>query len=165
VTLGGTTFIELKKSLQTNDVVRSFSTINYGGTLRLTNIAGPLNTTDIFRLFVASNYGGAFTNVIPPTTGTGLAWDTSQLAVNGTLRLAPLPKPSINSATLSGSKLVLNATNGIPGGPYVLLTSTNLATPLNTWVPLTTNTFDLNGRFSYTNSITVPQQFFVIQAF
>ena len=165
VTLNGFTFIELNKSLQTNDVVRSFSTINYGGTLRLTNLAGVLNLTDTFRLFVASNYTGAFTNIIPPTTGTGLAWDTSQLPVNGALRLAPLPKPGINSAVLSGNKLVLNGTNGIPGGVYMLLTSTNLATPLSSWLPLTTNSFDFSGRFSYTNSITVPQQFFIIQAF
>jgi autotransporter-associated beta strand protein len=165
VTLNGFTVIELNKSLQTNDVVRSFSTINYAGTLRLTNVAGVLNTTDTFRLFVASGYNGAFTNITPATTGTGLAWDTSRLNVNGTLRLAPLPKPVINSATLSGNKLVLSGTNGIPGGPYVLLTSTNLATPLNTWVPLTTNTFDFSGRFPYTNSVVVPQQFFVIQAF
>jgi hypothetical protein len=165
VTLAGVTFIELNKSLQTNDVLRSLSTINYGGTLRLTNLAGILNATDTFRLFTASNYTGAFTNIVPPTTGTGLAWDTSQFAVNGTLRLAALPKPGINSATLSGGKLVLNGTNGIPAGPYVLLTSTNLATSLGNWLPLVTNTFDFNGRFSYTNSITVPQQFFVIQAF
>src|SRR5262249_55017552 len=149
----------------TNDVVRSFSTINYGGTLQLTNLAGVLNTTDIFRLFVASNYSGAFTNIVPPTTGTGLAWDTSQLTVNGALRLAPLPKPGINPATVSGNKLLLSGTNGIPGGPYILLTSTNLAIPLTNWSPLTTNTFDFSGRLSYTNSITAPQQFFVIQAF
>jgi len=68
-------------------------------------------------------------------------------------------------ATLSGGELVLNGTNDIPGGPYVLLTSTNLATSLSNWLPITTNTFDFNGRFSHTNSITVPQQFFVIQAF
>jgi hypothetical protein len=151
--------------LQINDVVRSFSTINYGGTLRLTNLAGFLNATDTFRLFVANNYNGAFTNIVPPTSGNGLAWNTSELTVNGTLRLAPLPKPSINSATLSGNEFVLNGTNGTPGGPYALLTSTNLAAPLNTWTPFTTNTFDFNGRFSYTNSITAPQQFFVIQAF
>jgi autotransporter-associated beta strand protein len=165
VTLSGTTFMELNELLQINDVVRSFSTINYGGTLRLTNLAGFLNATDTFRLFVANNYNGAFTNIVPPTSGNGLAWNTSELTVNGTLRLAPLPKPSINSATLSGNEFVLNGTNGTPGGPYALLTSTNLAAPLNTWTPFTTNTFDFNGRFSYTNSITAPQQFFVIQAF
>jgi hypothetical protein len=85
--------------------------------------------------------------------------------VNGTLRLTALPKPVINSATLVGSNLVLSGTNGIPGGSYVLLTSTNVATPLSTWLSVVTNIFDLDGRFSYTNSISAPQQFFVIQAF
>jgi autotransporter-associated beta strand protein len=165
VTLVGVTFIELNKSFQTNDIVRSFSTINYGGTLQLTNLIGTLDTTDTFRLFVASNYSGAFTDIVPATTGTGFAWDTTQLAVNGTLRLAALPKPGINSATVSGNKLVLNGTNGISGGLYILLSSTNLATPLSNWLPLATNTFDFSGRFSYTNSIIIPQQFFVIQAF
>jgi autotransporter-associated beta strand protein len=165
VTLGGLTVMELNKLLHTNDVVRSFSTINYGGTLRLTNLAGILSTTDTFRLFVASSYDGAFTNITPATTGTGLAWDTSQIAVNGTLRLAALPKPGINSVTLSGGKLVLNGTNGISSGSFVLLTSTNVVSPLSAWSPLITNTFDFSGRFTYTNSVTVPQQFFVIQAF
>jgi autotransporter-associated beta strand protein len=165
VTLNGTMSIELNEAFQTNDVLRSLSTINYGGTLRLTNLAGVLNATDTFRLFVASNYTGAFTNVTPPTTGTGLAWDTSLLPVNGTLGLKVLPKPGIGTAILSGTNFIIDGTNGTPGAPFSVLASTNPATPLNSWIRVTTSLFDFNGHFTYTNTIAVPQQFFVIQAF
>jgi autotransporter-associated beta strand protein len=165
VTLAGTTSIELNKSLQTNDVLRSFSTIKYGGTLRVTNLAGILNATDTFRIFVAGNYLGTFTNIFPPTTGTGLGWDTSQLTANGTLRLAPLPKPAITAVSLSAGNFFLSGTNGTPGGQYRILSSTSLTNPLNNWSRLATSTFDFSGNFSYTNTLSTPQQFFLIQVF
>jgi hypothetical protein len=46
-----------------------------------------------------------------------------------------------------------------------VLSSTNIATPLNAWTPVLTNTFDANGNFSATNLIdsATPQRFFLLR--
>ena len=62
----------------------------------------------------------------------------------------PLPQPPaptrITSFSLSGTTLSFSGTNGVPNGPYVVLTSTNLA---QGWTPVVTNSFDASGNFNY----------------
>jgi autotransporter-associated beta strand protein len=164
-TLQGSTLVELNAAAATNDQLIATASITYGGVLNLSNLAGTLTAGNSFKLFSAAAYLGAFTSIAPATTGTGLAWDTSQLPVNGTLRIAALPKPIISGLTISGGNVVVSGANGTPGGPHYILTSTNPATPLATWQRMLTNIFDSNGRFSFTNSTANPQQFFAIQAF
>jgi hypothetical protein len=48
------------------------------------------------------------------------------------------------------STLVFSGTNGTAGGTYYVLTSTNVALPLNDWTPIVTNTFDGSGNFNAT---------------
>ncbi|MGH7952119.1 MAG: hypothetical protein ACREFE_09400, partial [Limisphaerales bacterium] len=75
------------------------------------------------------------------------------------------PQPRIVSISLSGGDLVISGTNGSSSGTYYVLTSTNVALPLNQWTPILTNTFDSGGNFSVTNSVTgsSPQQFYLLQ--
>jgi hypothetical protein len=46
-----------------------------------------------------------------------------------------------------------------------VLTSTNVALPLNQWTPILTNLFDGSGAFSATNSVSAgsPRQFYLLQ--
>ena len=81
------------------------------------------------------------------------------------MKRATLPRPGLSAPVILGSNAVISGTNGTPGGPYYVLTSTNPIAPLATWQRLLTNTFDSTGRFSFTNSTANPQQFFTIQAF
>ena len=60
--------------------------------------------------------------------------------------------PSIGGLRVSGSDLIFSSTNGTPSGQVIVLTSTNVALPLNQWTPLVTNNYDGTGSFSYTNS-------------
>ncbi len=46
--------------------------------------------------------------------------------------------------------------HGTNNGPYYVLSSTNVALPLSNWTRLQTNSFDANGNFSFTNTITTP---------
>jgi hypothetical protein len=76
----------------------------------------------------------------------------------------PIPEfsgPPFNS----GSQLVLSGTNGIPGWPIVLLTTTNFAGQLTLWTPIATNQFDANGNFSFTIGAGpgAPQQFYLLE--
>lgn len=114
----------------------------YGGTLTLSNTGPALVAGKSFALFTASHYSGAFTAIKPATPGTGLVWDTSRLAVNGTLLVGAAPGVSVTPAVTSityGDPLVLTAvttgtgplawqwydnnTNAIPGAVYAILTN------------------------------------------
>jgi hypothetical protein len=66
---------------------------------------------------------------------------------------------------ISGSSLTISGTNAGSGSVY-LLTSTNIASPLNTWLPVWTNVF--TGDSSFTTNIpnavdsTQGKQFFIL---
>jgi autotransporter-associated beta strand protein len=161
-TLTGKTAMKLDKANATNDFIVSFGSINYGGTLVITNLSTSLAVGDAFQLFSASGgYNGSFSAIQPASPGSGLSWDTSSLAVDGTLKIAtgpvtgPTTNATITSVTLSGTNLLVHGTNNnVPNttGHYVVLTSTNIAKPLSIWTPVLTNGFT-SGTFDYTNPI------------
>jgi hypothetical protein len=72
--------------------------------------------------------------------------------------------PGITGIQLSSTEVLLNATNGFIGGTYYVLTSTNLATPLNQWLPISTNVLSATGSFTLTNPLNsaLPQQFYIL---
>jgi hypothetical protein len=166
IVLNGTTVIKLNGS-GVNDVVQSTGAgITYGGTLNLVNISGaPLAVSNSFQIFSAASYSGSVANITPATPGAGLAWDTTQLH-SGKLKVVAAPsQPVINSVTVSGSSFIFSGTNGRANSNYVVLTSSDVAVPLINWTVLLTNTFDTNGAFHATNTISAgnPQQFYCIQ--
>jgi len=111
-------------------------------------------------------HGGAFASITPATPGAGRAWDTTSLAVNGTLKVVSAASPPhFNSPVLSGSTLTLSGGGGTPNTDYILLASTNVALSVPNWDRVTTNQFDSGGNFSVSISVTpsVPQRFFLIQ--
>jgi len=173
-TLSGKTAMKLDKANATNDLLVSFGSITYGGTLVITNLSTALAVGDAFQLFSASGgFNGSFSAIQPASPGSGMSWDTSSLAVDGTLKIAtgpitgPTTNATITSVMLSGTNLLVHGTNNnVPNttGRYVILTSTNIAKPLSSWTPVLTNTFT-GGTFDYTNPI-VPgtlQQYIDVQ--
>jgi len=65
----------------------------------------------------------------------------------------PLNPPNDVSLRVSGTDLLFSGTNGIHGKTNVtfsVLTTTNLARPLNQWTPVATNAVDVSGIFSFT---------------
>ncbi len=166
VTLGGTTTMEIDKNLGTNDLLVSTnvtpSTITYGGTLNVSVVAGSVAIADSFKLFSATNYAGSFSAVTPAFPGPGMSWNTNNLNVNGTLSViaggpsGPTTNATITSVTLFGTNLVIHGTNNnVPnnGGHFVVLTSTNVATPLSNWTPVVTNAFNQDGTFDYSSPV------------
>ncbi len=167
VTLGGTTYMELNKTGGTQDQITTTASINYGGTLNVTNLAGSLGANDSFKLFNAGSYNGSFASIVPATPGAGLAWDTSSLNSSGTLKITTSTgtRPTIRNITLSGGNVILSGTNNVgAGGTYHVLTSTNVAASLGGWQVLTNGTFDSSGNFSITNAVGgKPQQYYILQ--
>jgi hypothetical protein len=165
-TLSGTTSIELSQTAGTNDVLKVNGALAYGGTLALTNLSGTLTNGSKFKLFNATSYTGAFANLTPVIPTVNLAWSTNGLT-NGTLSIValPTPPPRFSAVGVSGANFIFSVTNGVPNWPCWLLASTNLTLPLKQWTAISTNAFDGNGNFVFTNAanFNVPQTFYLLK--
>jgi autotransporter-associated beta strand protein len=98
----GTIELKISKAGATlsNDSINGAATVTYGGTLKLDVTASPaLTTSDSFKLFAATSYEGAFASISPSVPVFGLAWDTSTLATDGTLRIKQGPATTSTSIT------------------------------------------------------------------
>ena len=130
-TLAGTTVMNLNRNNGTNsDRLLSTYPITYGGSLIVSNIGDPLVAGDTFTLFSSSGgYVGSFTNIVLPTlTGTNV-WNTSSLAVNGSISVGA---PSLVKGTPTWTPRYINTTvNGqvAPSGYYEYLPPGYNATP------------------------------------
>jgi len=115
---------------------------------------------------------GLFLTAIDPQIGfvfysrqyAGLASTHPALVVSATAQ------PVLTGIAESGTNLVLSATNGVAGGTYYVLASTNLASPFNQWTPIVTNVLSAGGNFvmTVTNAaiINAPSpQFFILQTY
>jgi autotransporter-associated beta strand protein len=161
VFLGGTTWMKINRAVSPNsDKFVSTGFIYYGGTLVVTNIGPSLQVNDTFTLFSGTSYNSSFQTFVLPGVGNGgasyITWDTSQLAVNGSIKVAglsPLPKVTkANFAGLAGGAITLYSTNGAPNTIVSVLTSTNLALPLSSWTTVTNTYFDSNGNLEDPNT-------------
>ena len=175
--LSGHTIMEINKAnlVVTNDQLASGGPIIFGGTLSVTNIGPALQPGDTFQLFAGSGTPvGIFAAIELGDPGAGVAWNTDNLNVNGTLSvvsaaIGPTTNASITKVTLSGTNLIVHGTNNnVPNTSfhYVVLTTTNIATPLSNWIPVVTNPFNADGTFDYTSPIVsgTPRQFIDVKA-
>jgi autotransporter-associated beta strand protein len=169
ITLGSTAWMKLDRANTPNSdqLVSSLSTVTYGGTLVVTNIGAALQAGDTFTLFGGSGLGaGTFSSIVLPSY---YGFDTSRLAVDGSITVTNAFKPafsSVNFSALSNGSIVLNVTNGAAGGPVNILTSTNLALPLGSWTTNAATTFNGSGNltsFTITVDPTVPELFIQLQ--
>jgi len=175
VNLAGTTTVDVDKTSLTNDLLQATNvtatTITYGGTLNVVATNGALAPGDAFKLFDATNYVGSFTTINP----ANVVWDKSNLNVNGTLKVisiapaGPTTNVTILKVTLSGSNLLVHGTNNnVPNtsGNYVVLTATNLATPLSQWTPVQTNNYSGTGAVDFSVPVApgTPQQYIDVKA-
>ncbi|PWU12303.1 MAG: hypothetical protein C5B50_21660 [Verrucomicrobia bacterium] len=107
LTLSGTTAIELNVAANTNDLVRGLTSVAYGGTLTLSNLAGTFTAPSGFKLFSANSYTGRFATLTPTNPASGLGWNTNTLSTDGTLRILSIAPVSISNA-ISGNNLTLS---------------------------------------------------------
>lgn len=166
--LQGTTVMEIDKQAGLFDSLQGAVNLTYGGTLVISNLTDPLVAGDSFPLFSAGSYSSAFAAIVPATPGPGLAWDTSTLTMDGTLRIVAAPNqtpPLIGGLAVVGGELVISGTNGTAGNDYYVLTSTNLALPRANWTAIATNIFGPGGGFAFTNAVdpNSPRRFYLLQ--
>ena len=130
------------------------------------------NTGTNFTLIVLATAGGNATNlasvassVIDPNPANNTATSVTLI----TTVIIPTVPPHIGSFKMVGLNVVISGTNGVNGGTYYLMDSTNLAKPLSQWTAVATNVVNTNGAsggftFTGTNAITtgLPQQFYIL---
>jgi hypothetical protein len=148
--LSGTTVMELNPATPTNDLVRTFGNIAYGGTLTVTNLTGTLAAGDSFRLFQGGSYTGTFSNLNLPPLSAGLFWDTHGLTNKGSLLVATLP--ALTSIAMTGPNDFELTATGTPGRLYNLLASTNVALPVAQWWVIGSVAADNSGTINFTDS-------------
>lgn len=85
---GSNTTIKISKSASTQDSIRVIGAATLAGTLNLQLLDGAFAAGDAFKVINAGSYSGAFSAINPATPGSGLTWDTSTLATDGTVRVS-----------------------------------------------------------------------------
>ncbi len=94
---GATVRLEVNRTSGARDQLIVNGTLTLGGTLEVTNLAGDFAAGDAFVLFTAGLRSGAFSAHALPTLASGLEWDTSTLATDGTLRVRQAPATGFDS--------------------------------------------------------------------
>ncbi len=160
---GSTNIFEINKTLATNDTIAGLTSVIYGGSLIVTNLAGTLAPGDSFKLFTSTNYSGSFSSLALPAVGTGLVWK-NDLLVDGSIQVISTASIQINGAMItSGGAFQLSFTN-TPGTSFSVVASTNISLPLSNWTSLGSVTETAPGQFQFTDSQTTnfPQRFYRI---
>lgn len=156
VTLAGTTRMELNRSLSPNsDRIVVGGTLTFGGVLQVVLGAGAPapQVGDVYQLF-SKGGGSAFSAIRLPSLSGTLTWNTSNLAVNGTISVTDVvTPPTIGTASVSGGNFAFSGSGGTEGSTYYVVTSPNVAAPLAGWMPVATNVFGPGGSFSFTTNI------------
>jgi alpha-mannosidase len=132
---GATAYFKLNKSLASNDSVLVLGQVSYSGRLVVTNLAGTLAAGDRFRLFRGASFSGKLSGIVPSAPGAGLAWDTSQLTVDGSLGVRAVSTgPMSLSFSISGDSLSLSWPSDHTGWRLQMQTNTSSVGLGTNWV-------------------------------
>jgi hypothetical protein len=158
----GTNFMRIDRNggaSLSDKIILSSGTLNYGGTLVVSNAGATLTGGEVFTNFVAPAYSGAFAGTILPVLNSGLNWYTGGLTTKGTIKVNRSPVAKLLTFTnvppfvlqIPMASLTSNATDA--DLDTVTLAGINLTTT-NGITLLTNDTFIL-----YSNYVSVIDQF------
>ena len=134
--------------------------------LRLTNSFMPSATDSFTILTAAGGLGGAFTNVLGGRVAVAKnvygSFLVTTTATSVVLTNFQVSRPVIGNISMSGGQIMVTGTNGVAGGNYYVLSTTNLALPATNWSVMVTNQFSPDGSFIFSNSLNpnTPQTFY-----
>jgi autotransporter-associated beta strand protein len=143
LTLAGNTIVKINKSTGARDQFNGQTSVAYGGTLTVTNLAGTLALGNSFTLFTPGASASNFSSIVG-SPGAGLAYSFT----NGVLSVvtAPVFTPTNITFSLSGNSLTLSW----PANPtgWILQSQTN-----SLGSGLGTNWVDVAGSGSVTEEV------------
>jgi len=96
-------------------------------------------------------------------SGDGLGDGTFALARVNPIQIMPFV-PVIIGINFSGTDVVLSATNGLGGGTYQVLMSSDLSLPISQWTPIATNLLQSAGRTTISTNVLEVTGDFTIRA-
>lgn len=152
-------------------------TNDFAGTLTNSGVIIASGTNSISTTFLdnsegtITNYSGQLDlSTIPTTTSNTFSGEFypeegATISLNSVSNLIGAPNLLFSATPLVSNRLIFRGGGGTAWGTYVVLQSTNLATSLPNWTPITTNTFDSQGGFIFTNvpAAGSPGNFFVLK--
>ena len=152
----------------------SGNTVVSNGVLQLNNSTALPNTTTVYLFTAAPSslyLAVAETNQVPALYIDGVpqlpgVYDNTTAPIAGLGFIEVVAGPSapgnFSGISVSGTTLTLNATNGTPNGPWILLSSTNLTLPVIQWKTNTMGNYNGSGNFStnLVNTATNRAEFF-----
>jgi hypothetical protein len=150
-----------------SDRVTGVSILTCEGMLQVRDVGTEiLRAGDSFQLFTAGTITGNFSSVVLPPLWPGLAWETDDLAVDGTLHVTgTLLPPVLNPPTLSQTNAIITfeGSGGSPDFAYTIFSSTNLID----WISETSELFDDTGAFriDLLRDPEQPRKFYMLQGF
>ncbi len=136
--------------------VACHGSLQFGGVLVVNNFGPPLQLGDTFDLFGFSGNPGNFASFTLPPLDAGLAWNTSNLGVNGTISVVstgPTPPQLANPQLATPTSFIMTVNGGTANGQFRVLTHTNVDAPALHWEVLSTNTYDASGNLTVTNLV------------
>lgn len=158
-----TTTMQVQHSPLASDTLKVTGTFAANGVLNIVDTgSGSLTNGDSFVLFNTPTKTGNFTSIVLPDIADDLVWNTNALPA-GRISVVALTPPTFSGAQVAGNSVIINGTGGADSWPYIVLTATNLTSPV--WLPVATNRCDVTGNILFTNVLTAtpPQKFFRIQ--
>jgi len=149
---GSTTTVAIDAAAPGHAAVQGLSSVTYGGTLLVSNLAGVFSLGQSFSIFGSAPASGNFSSIQPPP-GPWLRWRfdpaTGQITV-----VSSASQPAFASVKLAGTSLVYQVTAGPPGSPCYTMASPDLSQPKSAWTQIATNVFDVSGNFTATNDFS-----------
>ena len=142
----------------------SSGTLNYGGTLVVSNAGAALLGGEVFTNFSAASYSGAFASTILPTPAAGLNWHLGRLTTDGTMRVNRAPVANTDNATNAPSyilqipiaSLLTNDTDAdvdtLNVSGITLTTTNGITLTTNATTIFYSNSVSVSDRFTYTIS-------------
>jgi hypothetical protein len=115
-------------------------------------------------IFVATNLWDGTTATVSNALSVSL--NSKQAKLFRLALVSPAPAPRFVATVPAGeNEFVFSGSDGVPGWPYYVLASTNLALPVSQWPVVATNTFDAAGNFNFTSFpwTNSPDRFFLLE--
>ncbi|MEO5914566.1 MAG: MBG domain-containing protein [Luteolibacter sp.] len=167
-TLGGTLRMSLHKgeAITSSKLVTS-NPLAFSGTLAVTAVGTvPFASGDSFQLFSATSYSGSFASRSLPQLPVGLAWDISNLAVNGTITIGLVGTSQWNGSGGDNNWNTAGNWNGVlpVNGQVVTFQGTTRQTSSNNLLSSVGQIIFANGGFSISGTAVTMQWGIINQA-
>ncbi len=163
----GTNFTRINRNGGTplfDQLALTSGTLNYGGTLVVSNAGAALVGGEVFTNFSAASYSGAFASTILPTNSAGLNWHLGRLTTDGTIRVNRAPVANTDNATnaptyvleIPIASLLTNDTDAdsdtLSVSGITLTTTNGITLTTNATTIFYSNSVSASDRFTYTLS-------------